>query len=846
MKKSTILILFTMFILFVLHSEDVESSMDCERLIQLIDSDSDSFVLIDVREKNEHDECHIPGSLSIEADVIVEHLDLLPFDKSIYVYGEDKKKAKIVEIKLMLNDYKDVSSFAIDEWKYYVESSIHHMGWLKYDDYLKCKPDLKTEVKRVSHKKQVSKQVLPSFGKGTKLVDVIEEKIDIGRPVKLDLFVMSKCPYGVSAEKAIKPIIDDYGDYIDFNLYFIAREMSDGTIESMHGKDEVEENIRQLVIQEYYPDLFFDYLITRADNYQEDDYEQKVTKFGMDLKLIDSITYSPVGEDILKQNIRIAQKYSISGSPTIVVDGKRYKGNTRTTPAQDGTCCVCVNGLILDSDDLPENYTCNYWCVSRASIERLTYPLVSGLTCGSPCSNLNGACWENGQLLCHIGTFSESESSCIPGSDFKCNAGSWSECIGTQDNCSCNNWSAPSPGTSCSCVECIQHSDCDDFFPYNQYMKCCDGLCKNTYNDVHNCDDCGIECDEWEDDPCKRDECQATNCLYAKEPDNFVVDIEHICCDGERTSSYYDGNCGACGVTCVNNQCTTGVCQLNEATGKYHCKQTNVPDNTPADRGLICCDGAVTDNNSIPNCGTCGEDCDDEDGCTTDTCENGVCVHTPIEDCDPEDPESPVTLSSFTAIYSNGSSTLQWTTQSETNNAGWNVYRAESEDFAECLQINHEFINGAGTITTPSDYCFIDSYEVVPGHSYYFWIESVDYGGTTELHGPAGIHIPFSDGEIIPPELAEQYGISIHPNPFNPSTTISYKMEESKGAKLTVYNSKGRVIRTYNDLSVNDSGAGSVTWNGEDMKGNSVSSGIYYSKLQTSKNEYIKKMILVK
>jgi hypothetical protein len=209
----------------------------------------------------------------------------------------------------------------------------------------------------------------------------------------------------------------------------------------------------------------------------------------------------------------------------------------------------------------------------------------------------------------------------------------------------------------------------------------------------------------------------------------------------------------------------------------------------------------------------------------------------------------PVTLSSFTASFSNGSSLLSWTTQSETNNLGWNVYRSDNENVEDYIQINEAMLEGAGTTSEQTDYTFADQNELSSANSYWYWIESVDYGGYTNLHGPARIDIPDTEDEL-PPELLSAYGLAQNfPNPFNPITKIAFKLSSrnAKNASLIIYNQKGQIVRIFSHLQTNDSEIGSVTWNGNDEKGNAVASGIYMYKLKAGgRYTSTKKMILLK
>ena len=206
----------------------------------------------------------------------------------------------------------------------------------------------------------------------------------------------------------------------------------------------------------------------------------------------------------------------------------------------------------------------------------------------------------------------------------------------------------------------------------------------------------------------------------------------------------------------------------------------------------------------------------------------------------------PVTLSSFTAVYANGSSLLEWTTQSETNNSGWNVYRSGTNDANAIVQLNGSMIEGAGTTTSPSDYTYEDNSEAVPGNTYYYWIESVDNGGATSLFSTAGVVIPFDEDNDDAPDVLDTNGIQNYPNPFNPSTILAYKADDLANAQITIYNTKGQVIRVLSDLPIQSENSGSVEWDGKNTLGESVSSGIYFYKLSANGEQYLKKMILAK
>ncbi len=84
-----------------------------------------------------------------------------------------------------------------------------------------------------------------------------------------------------------------------------------------------------------------------------------------------------------------------------------------------------------------------------------------------------------------------------------------------------------------------------------------------------------------------------------------------------------------------------------------------------------------------------------------------------------------------------------------------------------------------------------------------------------------------------------------YPNPFNPETTIRYSLSNNGPVKIQIYNIKGQLIRNL----VNENkkaGYYTVIWNGKDEQGKSVSSGIYFYRMQSSKYSATQKMMLMK
>jgi hypothetical protein len=204
----------------------------------------------------------------------------------------------------------------------------------------------------------------------------------------------------------------------------------------------------------------------------------------------------------------------------------------------------------------------------------------------------------------------------------------------------------------------------------------------------------------------------------------------------------------------------------------------------------------------------------------------------------------PVTLSSFFALFMQQPK-LFWTTQSESDNAGWHVWRSGESDYGTAQQISVDLIAGAGSCTVPTEYQFTDQAAYQAGCQYYYWLESINIAGESELHGPVTLTIP--QGSMQSPPTPQEYGLmQNHPNPFNPCTEINFALPQSAHCTIDVYNISGRKVITLIDEVVTANVMHTVIWQGDDAQGNPVASGIYLYKMRAGKYTAIKKMMMMK
>jgi photosystem II stability/assembly factor-like uncharacterized protein len=186
----------------------------------------------------------------------------------------------------------------------------------------------------------------------------------------------------------------------------------------------------------------------------------------------------------------------------------------------------------------------------------------------------------------------------------------------------------------------------------------------------------------------------------------------------------------------------------------------------------------------------------------------------------------PVELNSFSASLIKDEVILNWSTATEINNYGFEIERNVKSGFE-----NIGFVDGHGNSNSPKNYSFTDNN---PGYGkIQYRLKQIDNDGKFEYSNiiDVNIDLPLSF------ELSQNY-----PNPFNPITKIGFQIPGGTSGlvSLKVYDILGREVATL----INEeppAGIYEVEFNAE-----SLSSGIYFYRLQTGNFVDTKKFTLMK
>jgi hypothetical protein len=180
----------------------------------------------------------------------------------------------------------------------------------------------------------------------------------------------------------------------------------------------------------------------------------------------------------------------------------------------------------------------------------------------------------------------------------------------------------------------------------------------------------------------------------------------------------------------------------------------------------------------------------------------------------------------FIPEFSTEGVVLRWSIDDGVTLQGFNVYRSLGpEENFERINENLIGVDGGNTYTDE---------DVTPGETYWYRLGAVDGDGEWESQ-TVSITVPRAS-------LALHQNV---PNPFNPTTSISFVLPVRSRVTLAVFDVEGRHVKTLVDGLIKG-GATDATWDGTDARGNPVSSGVYLYRLSVGHKNLTKKMLLLK
>lgn len=145
---------------------------------------------------------------------------------------------------------------------------------------------------------------------------------------KVELFVMTHCPYGTQAEKGIIPALKLLGDKIDSKIRFVHY--------FMHGDKEETETYNQLCIREEQSAKYLDYLSCFLE---DGDSERCLIKTGIDKSKLNACLASEAKE-YYAEDKQLSNQYDVQGSPTLIINRAESSAGRSSSSYLAGICAA--------------------------------------------------------------------------------------------------------------------------------------------------------------------------------------------------------------------------------------------------------------------------------------------------------------------------------------------------------------------------------------------------------------------------------------------------------------------------------------------------------------------------
>jgi thioredoxin 1 len=162
----------------------------------------------------------------------------------------------------------------------------------------------------------------------------------------LQAFVVSKCPYGLQMQRIMANIIGESKDtekYLKV-MYIGSVDADNNTIKAMHGKEEAQENLRQICIREEQSGKYWDYVRCYMKEGKSADCQKSAS---LDVDALNSCTNeSSRGLVYARKDFNLAKKFKITGSPTMLMNDRIVKESDFATNTTSSRSSEAVKELL--------------------------------------------------------------------------------------------------------------------------------------------------------------------------------------------------------------------------------------------------------------------------------------------------------------------------------------------------------------------------------------------------------------------------------------------------------------------------------------------------------------------
>jgi 2-hydroxychromene-2-carboxylate isomerase len=163
------------------------------------------------------------------------------------------------------------------------------------------------------------------------------------KPMRLELFVMSHCPFAAKGMAALQSVLDNLetqGKTFDLTIRYIGDEEGQG-FKSMHGPAEVEEDLRQVCAIAHYKKkrAYLDYIWCRNEDYKNGDWRACTGKAtGVSADVLAKCAEGEEGKRLLAASFATSRELGMGASPSWIVNGRHTFSGINPDKIQTAIC----------------------------------------------------------------------------------------------------------------------------------------------------------------------------------------------------------------------------------------------------------------------------------------------------------------------------------------------------------------------------------------------------------------------------------------------------------------------------------------------------------------------------
>jgi len=134
----------------------------------------------------------------------------------------------------------------------------------------------------------------------------------------LQVFVVSKCPFGLQAQRILADIVSNAPSLApNIEVRYIGSITSDNKLSAMHGDEEAQENLRQICIREEFKDKYWNYI---SCHIKSGDVNGCLQTSGVSLSGVNScMADNSRGLEYAKEDVALTESFGVTGSPTLIM-----------------------------------------------------------------------------------------------------------------------------------------------------------------------------------------------------------------------------------------------------------------------------------------------------------------------------------------------------------------------------------------------------------------------------------------------------------------------------------------------------------------------------------------------